>query len=176
VIPAELPDCAAADGRTRLPRRRCAAYRSRRVERPLRDATAGVCAAPREGVCADRPGLGSAARAHGACAGEKNEVEGGPRTDTRAAVGLSRERFEDAYRFLQEHPPLGLAVQRHGTSCAGHRARGDGLGRAALEHPARGGPVHAAVEVLAARAVLAGRRTTIPKTKDGLVSHCACCV
>ena len=65
-------------------------------------------------------------------------VEGDPRTDTRAAaahivgvlwaaasqgvsvkelraaVGLSRERLEAAYGYLLEHPPLGLAVQRHG--------------------------------------------------------------
>jgi segregation and condensation protein B len=65
-------------------------------------------------------------------------VEGDPRTDTRAAaahivgvlwasasqgltakelraaVGLSRERFEDACEFLGKEPPLGLAVQRHG--------------------------------------------------------------
>ena len=69
---------------------------------------------------------------------ERPRVEGDPRTDTRAAaahivgvlwasasqslsvnelraaVGLSRERFEDAYEFLGENPPLGLAVQRHG--------------------------------------------------------------
>jgi segregation and condensation protein B len=65
-------------------------------------------------------------------------VEGDPRTDTRAAAAhlvgvlwaagsqgvtskelrgaicLSRERLESAYEFLLEHPPLGLAVQRHG--------------------------------------------------------------
>jgi segregation and condensation protein B len=65
-------------------------------------------------------------------------VEGDPRTDTRAAaahivgvlwcsassglgvselraaVGLSRERFEEAYAFLADNPPLGLAVQRYG--------------------------------------------------------------
>ena len=64
-------------------------------------------------------------------------VEGDPRTDTRAAaahmigvlwasasqmvtvkelraaIGLSRERLEDAYRYLLEQPPLGLSVQRH---------------------------------------------------------------
>jgi segregation and condensation protein B len=34
--------------------------------------------------------------------------------ELRAAVGLSRERFEEAYAFLGESPPLGLAVQRHG--------------------------------------------------------------
>jgi segregation and condensation protein B len=69
---------------------------------------------------------------------EGPRVEGDPRTDTRAAaahiigvlwasarqgltvkelraaVGLSRERFEDAYEFLGANPPLGLAVQRHG--------------------------------------------------------------
>jgi segregation and condensation protein B len=69
---------------------------------------------------------------------ERPRVEGDPRTDTRAAaahivgvlwasashgltvkelraaVGLSRERFEDAYEFLGQNPPLGLAVQRHG--------------------------------------------------------------
>ena len=69
---------------------------------------------------------------------ERPRVEGDPRTDTRAAAahivgvlwasasqglsvkevraaaGLSRERFEDAYLYLAENPPLGLAVQRHG--------------------------------------------------------------
>ncbi|MBV9169493.1 MAG: SMC-Scp complex subunit ScpB, partial [Chloroflexi bacterium] len=69
---------------------------------------------------------------------ERRRVEGDPRTDTRAAAahivgvlwasasqgltvkeiraaaGLSRERFEDAYEFLGESPPLGLGVQRHG--------------------------------------------------------------
>jgi segregation and condensation protein B len=64
-------------------------------------------------------------------------VEGDPRTDTRAAAahivgvlwasagqglslkellaatGISRERFEAAYEFLGNNPPLGLAVQRH---------------------------------------------------------------
>ncbi len=34
--------------------------------------------------------------------------------ELRAAVGLSRERLEDAYEFLGKNPPLGLAVQRHG--------------------------------------------------------------
>jgi segregation and condensation protein B len=34
--------------------------------------------------------------------------------ELRAAVGLSRERLEDAYAFLLTNPPLGLAVQRHG--------------------------------------------------------------
>jgi segregation and condensation protein B len=32
----------------------------------------------------------------------------------RAAVGLSRERLEEAYEYLLANPPLGLAVQRHG--------------------------------------------------------------
>ena len=65
-------------------------------------------------------------------------VEGDPKTDTRAAaahilgvlwatasqglnvrelraaIGLSRKRFEEACAFLRENPPLGLAVQRHG--------------------------------------------------------------
>src|SRR5262249_41502483 len=68
---------------------------------------------------------------------ERPRVEGDPRTDTRAAAanivgvllatasqglsvkqlraatGISRERFEAAYEFLGNHPPLGLAVQRH---------------------------------------------------------------
>lgn len=34
--------------------------------------------------------------------------------ELRAAVGLSRERLEEAYEFLLKDPPLGLAVQRHG--------------------------------------------------------------
>jgi len=34
--------------------------------------------------------------------------------ELRAAIGLSRERFEDAYEFLLANPPIGLAVQRHG--------------------------------------------------------------
>ena len=34
--------------------------------------------------------------------------------ELRAAIGLSRERLEDAYQFLLSDPPLGLAVQRHG--------------------------------------------------------------
>jgi hypothetical protein len=33
--------------------------------------------------------------------------------ELRAAIGLSRERLEDAYAYLLEQPPLGLAVQRH---------------------------------------------------------------
>ena len=69
---------------------------------------------------------------------QRPRVEGDPKTDTRAAaahivgvlwasasqgvnvkelraaVGLSRERLEDAYQYLLEHPPLGLAVQRRG--------------------------------------------------------------
>src|SRR5262249_55756996 len=69
---------------------------------------------------------------------ERPRVDGDPRTDTRAAaahivgvlwasasqglnvkelraaVGLSRERFEDAYEYLLANPPLGLSVQRHG--------------------------------------------------------------
>jgi segregation and condensation protein B len=64
-------------------------------------------------------------------------IEGDPRTETRAAaahivgvlwvsasevvsvrevcaaIGLSRERFEDAYAFLLASPPLGQVVQRH---------------------------------------------------------------
>jgi segregation and condensation protein B len=76
------------------------------------------------------------ARADGR-AGPRPRVEGDPRTDTRAAaahvvgvlwasasaavavrelsaaIGLSRERFEDAYEFLLANPPLGQAVQRH---------------------------------------------------------------
>jgi segregation and condensation protein B len=63
-------------------------------------------------------------------------VDGDPRTDThaaaahivgvlwvrasqgatvnelRAAIGMTRERFEAAYAYLLEHPPLGLLVQR----------------------------------------------------------------
>ena len=70
--------------------------------------------------------------------GPRPRVEGDPRSDTRAAaahmvgvpwasasqgltvnelegaIGLSRERLEDAYEFLLANPPLGLAVQRHG--------------------------------------------------------------
>jgi segregation and condensation protein B len=34
--------------------------------------------------------------------------------ELRAAVGLSRERFEDAYVYLVKEPPLGLGLQRHG--------------------------------------------------------------
>ncbi len=34
--------------------------------------------------------------------------------ELRAAVGLSRERLEDACEYLLANPPLGLAVQRHG--------------------------------------------------------------
>ena len=34
--------------------------------------------------------------------------------ELRAAIGLSRERLEDAFEFLLANPPLGLAVQRHG--------------------------------------------------------------
>ena len=69
---------------------------------------------------------------------ERPRVEGDPRTDTRAAaahivgvlwasasqavsvkelraaIGLSRERLADAYAYLLEQPPLGLAVQRQG--------------------------------------------------------------
>jgi segregation and condensation protein B len=103
--------------------------------------------------------------------GERPRVEGDPKTDTRAAaahivgvlwasasqgasvkelraaVGLSRERLEDAYEFLLAHPPLGLAVQRHGdelrlvtapevsSSVERHvnKPRPVGLSRAALE-------------------------------------------
>ena len=70
--------------------------------------------------------------------GPRPRVEGDPKSDTRAAsahivgvlwasasqgvsvkelraaVGLSRERLEDAYGFLLENPPLGLTVQRDG--------------------------------------------------------------
>jgi segregation and condensation protein B len=83
------------------------------------------------------PLLGRLLERHGQRA-ERPRVEGDPRTDTRAgaahivgvlwasasqgltvrelraAVGLSRERFEEAYAFLGKSPPLGLAVQRHG--------------------------------------------------------------
>ena len=69
--------------------------------------------------------------------GPRARVEGDPKTDThaaaahvvgvlwasasqgvtvkelRAAIGLSRERLEDAYEFLLANPPLGLALQRH---------------------------------------------------------------
>jgi hypothetical protein len=72
--------------------------------------------------------------------GQQPRVEGDPKTDTRAAaahivgvlwasasqgvtvrelraaIGLSSERLEDAYAYLLEPPPLGLAVQRTGTS------------------------------------------------------------
>lgn len=34
--------------------------------------------------------------------------------ELRAAVGLSRERLDDAYTFLKDNPPLGLAAQRRG--------------------------------------------------------------
>jgi chromosome segregation and condensation protein ScpB len=34
--------------------------------------------------------------------------------ELRGAIGLPRERLETAYEFLLEHPPLGLAVRRHG--------------------------------------------------------------
>ena len=38
--------------------------------------------------------------------------------ELRAAIGLSRERLEDAYSYLLEHPPLGLAVRRHADELA----------------------------------------------------------
>jgi len=74
--------------------------------------------------------------------GQQPRVEGDPATDTRAAaphivgvlwasasqgvtvrelraaIGLSRERLEDAYEFLLANPPSGLALQRHADSCA----------------------------------------------------------
>ena len=103
--------------------------------------------------------------------GPRPRVEGDPRTDTRAAaahivgvlwasasqgvtvkalraaVGLSRERLEDAYQFLLANPPLGLAVQRQGDELRLvtapevsssverhlHKPRPVGLSRAALE-------------------------------------------
>ena len=70
--------------------------------------------------------------------GPRPRVEGDPTTDTRAAaahivgvlwasasqavtvkelraaIGVSRERLEEACAFLLANPPLGLAVQRHG--------------------------------------------------------------
>jgi segregation and condensation protein B len=70
--------------------------------------------------------------------GPRPRVEGDPKSDTRAAaahivgvlwaaaseglrvpelraaIGLSRERFEEACAFLFTSPPIGLAVQRHG--------------------------------------------------------------
>jgi segregation and condensation protein B len=33
--------------------------------------------------------------------------------EVRAAIGLSRERLEEAYAYLLQNPPLGLSVQRH---------------------------------------------------------------
>ena len=33
--------------------------------------------------------------------------------ELRAAIGMSRERLEEAYTFLLANPPLGQAVQRH---------------------------------------------------------------
>jgi segregation and condensation protein B len=42
---------------------------------------------------------------------------GQPGPDRQGAAGGDRpleKRLEDAYRYLSEHPPLGLAVQRHG--------------------------------------------------------------
>jgi segregation and condensation protein B len=74
----------------------------------------------------------------GANRGPQPRLEGDPRTDTaaaaahilgvlwatnsqgatvmelRAAIGLTRERLEAAYEYLQNYPLLGLAVQRHG--------------------------------------------------------------
>jgi hypothetical protein len=44
----------------------------------------------------------------------KSGSQGVTSRELRAAIGLSRERLETAYEFLLEHPPLGLAVQRHG--------------------------------------------------------------
>jgi segregation and condensation protein B len=68
----------------------------------------------------------------------QTRLEGDPRTDTaaaaahvlgvlwatnrqgatvkelRAAIGITRERLEAAYEYLQNYPLLGLAVQRHG--------------------------------------------------------------
>ena len=93
-----------------------------------RSAKAGALAGPLMGKLLERHGRRT----------ERPRVEGDPRTDTRAAaahivgvlwasasqgltvkelraaVGMSRERFEDANLFLGENPPLGLAVQRHG--------------------------------------------------------------
>jgi hypothetical protein len=37
--------------------------------------------------------------------------------ELRAAIGLSRERLEDAYEYLLEHPPLGWPCNATGRSC-----------------------------------------------------------
>jgi segregation and condensation protein B len=106
--------------------------------------------------------------------GPRPRVEGDPKTDTRAAaahmvgvlwasasqgvtvkelraaIGLSRERLEDAYEFLLDHPPLGLAVQRHGDEL--RLVTAPEVSRSVERHVNRPKPVglsRAALEVLA---------------------------
>jgi segregation and condensation protein B len=105
---------------------------------------------------------------------EKPRVEGDPKTDTRAAaahivgvlwasasqgvtvkelraaIGLSRERLEDAYEYLLANPPLGLAVQRAGDELRLVTAPevASSIGRH-LGHPRPAQLSRAALEVLA---------------------------
>lgn len=99
---------------------------------------------------------------------ERPRVEGDPRTDTRAAaahivavlwasasqgltvkelraaVGMSRERFEDAYAFLGNNPPLGLAIVAYRQPIA----------RSGVEH-IRGSASDSAIPTLLERGLIA---------------------
>jgi chromosome segregation and condensation protein ScpB len=67
-----------------------------------------------------------------------------------AAIGLSRERLEDACTFLPQHPPLGLAVQRHGDELRlVTAAEVSASVQRHLDHPREVGLSGAALEVLA---------------------------
>ena len=118
-------------GRSRCPRSICSTTPTRRAsnrapcaERDRRDEAAGACSALGEGSGDDRPHPGQVARSEEAadtraavahmvgvvwaCASQEVTVK-----ELRAAVGLARERLEEAYEFLEKNAPLGQAMQRH---------------------------------------------------------------
>jgi segregation and condensation protein B len=70
--------------------------------------------------------------------------------ELRAATGMTRERLEAAYEYLLEHPPIGLAVQRHHEELA--LVSAPGVGKSIERHLGNPRPEplsNAATEVLA---------------------------
>jgi segregation and condensation protein B len=118
---------------------------------------------------------------------ERPRVEGDPRTDTRAAAahivgvlwatasqglsvkqlraatGISRERFEEAYHYLGEHPPLGLAVQRHRDEL--RLVTAPEVSRSVERHLEGKGPVALSKAALEALAIVAYRQ---PIARSGI--------
>jgi len=89
--------------------------RARTLHGPLVGKLLGAAAGrgPRPSVAGDPRTDTPAAAAHIVGVLWAGASQGATVKELRAAIGLTRERLEAAYAYLLDHPPVGLAIQRH---------------------------------------------------------------